>query len=408
MSVSNQATAAPILPAESASACQPDAVRHVDRLSHIPEPLRIQVLFSDDTMVVISKPSHLRSVPGHARNNHLDPSQPTGLRKRLRHEISADDSTLSGQRAWLAALDSLGKDSSATPDPVGRCIRRLAGVPSLASSLPRKYKVFCRYIHRNRQRIMTENEEYSEKVARDMYERIQDRYRSFLPESTKPEESALGQLTLLGLGRTDDPERSGSLATEPYIVHRLDCETSGVMVFARTQAAAAALGQQWRSRNAVKKTYMAHVRHWPPFQKDQKRSGNITLPLKPSEERIKWQVCAPNDEEARPCETLWQVMDSTLRNGPVLLRLTPVTGRTHQLRIHCAAIGSGITGDTLYEGKVHADAGNDEPQTDEPNRVLRLHAHKLAFPHPESGEIVSFTAEPPVWLVRVQDGTIGP
>ena len=369
-------------------------------LDHIAEALRITVLYQDESIVVISKPGHLRSVPGHARNDEFAASQPTGPRKRPRDE---NDTSLTGQRAWIAAIYSFAK-AEAAPENSGlveRCLIRLAGNQALSASAPRKYKVFCRYINRNRHRLIeaAESSAYSDKLANDMFQQIQEKYQTFLPEPTKPKDSALGQLGLLGLARTDGDQTTERLEQrdELYIVHRLDCETSGVMVFARTQVAASTLARNWRERATVSKSYMAHVQHWPPFHSDDERSGSIDLPLKPSDERIKWQTCSENDRGARPSQTRWRVLHESMGKGSLILDLTPVTGRTHQLRIHCAAVGSGITGDTLYTGV--SDASRDNVTVDF-TKVLHLHAYKLSFPHPDTGLKVEFTAEPPSWYHR--------
>jgi 23S rRNA-/tRNA-specific pseudouridylate synthase len=166
-------------------------------------------------------------------------------------------------------------------------------------------------------------------------------------------------------------------------VHRLDCETSGVMVFARQASCASMLCQVWRERNQVSKTYVAKVYDWPPWTRDKQESGRIDFALTPSDERLKWKVCA----DGKPSSTLWKVLDGSNKESPILLELQPVTGRTHQLRIHCSTVGSGIVGDSLY------GLGQAEPQRPETARRLCLHAYKLCFPHPESKELVEFVAE---------------
>ncbi|GKY99399.1 hypothetical protein MPSEU_000894600 [Mayamaea pseudoterrestris] len=367
-------------------------------LEHIDQSLRIKILHCDPSIVVIDKPGRLRSVPGHARNNDFDPTLPTGPRKRPREKKFDNDGLLPGQKAWTAAIQSLGNETAlpAPRDLCDECITRLGGIPSLVASTPRKLDVFCRYIHRNRQRLMDNSNNYSEGLAKDMFKKIQEKYRSFLPEKTKLEDSALGQIRLLGLYRTDQNQATGAEQDDLYIVHRLDCDTSGVMVFARTQVAASELARDWRLRNVIRKSYLAHVRHWPPFHKNEELFGSIDLPLKPSEERLKWRVCAEADEGARVSKTLWRVLSP--KAGPLELELTPITGRTHQLRIHCSEIGSGITGDALYSGQANLN-GLDIVALDGPIAgPLCLHAHRLSFPHPESGLVVEFVAEPPSWF----------
>lgn len=153
------------------------------------------------------------------------------------------------------------------------------------------------------------------------------------------------------------------------------------MVFARDEDSASNLCKAWRDRDCVQKTYLARVTLWPPLS----QQGEINLALSPSEKNLKWHV----DTKGKPCQTLWKVMRR--ENDSVLLSLTPITGRTHQLRIHCAEIGSGIQGDSLY--------GTTDPEhvaiTRNPAATkLLLHAHKLILPHPKTGEQHEFMSTP--------------
>ncbi len=192
------------------------------------------------------------------------------------------------------------------------------------------------------------------------------------------------------------------------------------MVFARNERAASFLSHAWRREGGevVTKIYWAKVREWPPFQRDHQMEGRIDLPLASSStERIKWQVQVKG---GKPSSTLWKVLSQSnqtsttprtnnnaelsthlsTRNGcddaeassscsDILLELTPLTGRTHQLRIHCAHVGSGIVGDSLY-------GSNPVDWTSSGNNQLCLHAYQLQFPHPDTGEPVQFTS-PPAW-----------
>ena len=214
--------------------------------------------------------------------------------------------------------------------------------------------------------------------------------------------------------------------------HMPTFQTSGVMVFARTFHAASALSKAWRERDQVSKIYLAKVHTWPPLLQQQKQQpltidsstspqetaantttiteGVIDIPLEPSEERVKWQVATdPNSSTAKPSKTLWKVMpNSSFHNndvdgGHVVLRLQPITGRTHQLRIHCAHVGSGIVGDSLYgrdaattnDTKEHAKHKTD--YLPDITTRLYLHAYQLSFPHPTTGNICEYTSAPN-WL----------
>ncbi|MCA8867067.1 MAG: RNA pseudouridine synthase [Rhodobacteraceae bacterium] len=150
------------------------------------------------------------------------------------------------------------------------------------------------------------------------------------------------------------------------LVHRLDMDTSGVMVFALDRAAQRHLGLQFERRR-VEKTYIADVWGQP-----EAGSGEIDLPLIADwPNRPLQKICSATGRSAL---TRWQVV---ARQGDVArLRLSPVTGRSHQLRVHLAAIGHPILGDRFYaDGAALAASAR-----------LRLHAESLTFQHPVGGK----------------------
>lgn len=319
------------------------------KLEHIPPHLRIRIILRDESIVVIDKPPNLRSVKG------------LSGRKRPREE----GSRLTASEAWTKALQVAMPSEK---DPIENCLARLNQKDSRLASIPRKRKLFQRYIERNRQRLFSDdNEKCDETTVEAMYQRLRERHVAYmnLPELTAEEESAEGQVSIL--------EGQG---TTVRVVHRLDMETSGVMVFARTASAASALARMWREREAVQKTYWADVYDWPVSEED---SGRIDLALSPGE-GVRWQVC----ETGKASTTLWK-KEGTVDNVTRLV-LTPVTGRTHQLRVHCAAVAGGIVGDSLYGRDAKAEQGSQ--------MRLRLHAYRLSFLHPESHEPMEFVAEP--------------
>lgn len=158
----------------------------------------------------------------------------------------------------------------------------------------------------------------------------------------------------------------------PRLVHRLDRDTSGVIVVARTRPAAAFLSQAFASREA-EKTYLAIVCGGAPSPAE----GAIALPLKKAARRDLdlMQIAAADDTGAHPALTRYRTLAST--PGAALLELSPETGRMHQLRVHLAAIGHPIAGDGKYGGLFAIDgiavAG------------LALHAAALDLPHPDGG-----------------------
>jgi 23S rRNA pseudouridine955/2504/2580 synthase len=159
----------------------------------------------------------------------------------------------------------------------------------------------------------------------------------------------------------------------PRLVHRLDKDTSGVLVIARSAAAAALLTRAFRDKT-TRKLYWALVVGRP-----NPAAGRISLALAKQAgsggERVR---AAP--EDGKPAVTYYQVIDNAGERAS-WLALLPVTGRTHQLRAHCAAIGTPILGDEKYGGAEGQLAGAPNP------RRLHLHARELTIPHPGGGTL---------------------
>ena len=157
----------------------------------------------------------------------------------------------------------------------------------------------------------------------------------------------------------------------PGVVHRLDRETSGVMVFAKTQAAYLNLRRQFESHRDIRKTYLA-VLHGAPKQ----RKGTLDGPV---------------GREHLRAITHWEVL---AKHGPIaLVEFRIETGRMHQIRIHAAELGCPIVGDRLY-----GEAAKDRRLRVRPQRLL-LHAVELSFLHPTTGRRLAFAAEPPPDIV---------
>jgi tRNA pseudouridine32 synthase/23S rRNA pseudouridine746 synthase len=177
-------------------------------------------------------------------------------------------------------------------------------------------------------------------------------------------------------GRGDDRadcliNRLRDVYADILLVHRLDLDTSGVMIFARTKPAQAFLGQQFEQR-LTKKIYLARV--WGQVEQD---AGRVDLPLIVDwPNRPRQHV---NHETGKPSQTDYRVIARGAKE--TRMRLTPLTGRSHQLRVHMLALGHVILGDPLYA----TGAAADFPR-------LMLHADSLKIRHPESGAAMNFAA----------------
>lgn len=175
--------------------------------------------------------------------------------------------------------------------------------------------------------------------------------------------------------------RAKEVFADALLVHRLDMETSGVFVMARTKKAQRHLGFQFEKRNA-KKTYVARV-----MGKVVEQSGTIDLPLTCDwPNRPKQMV---DHADGRQAITDWQVTayETSRDSGDIFsrLKLQPQTGRSHQLRVHMLAMGHPILGDPLY-GSIQVIQAADR---------LQLHAHSLTIMHPTQKEFMTFTSDVP-------------
>lgn len=168
--------------------------------------------------------------------------------------------------------------------------------------------------------------------------------------------------------------RVQSVFPHALLVHRLDRDTSGVMVFALSPHAQRHLGQQFEKRQ-VRKSYIARV-----FGAVDQKTGTVDLPLIVDwPNRPKQKV---DFENGKPAITEWRRLKAGAEESR--LRLFPKTGRSHQLRVHCLAIGHPILGDPFYAIGPARD-----------HERLMLHSESLRFRHPDGGRTLSFSVKPP-------------
>lgn len=175
--------------------------------------------------------------------------------------------------------------------------------------------------------------------------------------------------SVLSIVKARCPEASG-----PMLVHRLDMATSGLMLVAKTMDDYVALQRQFSLRT-IKKRYIALLSRRPSAP----AKGTIALPLRPDPMDRPRQVVDFND--GKEAVTYYELLEEK-GDGTVLAALYPHTGRTHQLRVHCAhpdGLDAPIVGDALY-GR--------------PAERLMLHAERISFTHPATGERMEFSLEP--------------
>ena len=151
------------------------------------------------------------------------------------------------------------------------------------------------------------------------------------------------------------------LPRAPALAHRLDRETAGCLVLGRHRKALAELGKLFRN-GAIGKTYWAVVEGSPETDE-----GVIELPLGRLDDKIGWWM--KHDPNGQPSVTKWKVMGRAASSSLTWLALEPLTGRTHQLRVHCAEMGWPILGDAIY-GKAPRSGGPP----------LHLHAREIVVP----------------------------
>lgn len=161
---------------------------------------------------------------------------------------------------------------------------------------------------------------------------------------------------------------------EALLVHRLDRDTSGIMIFAMSPHAQRHLGLQFEKRQ-TKKVYVARV--WGQVAE---KTGTVDLPL-----IVDWPnrpLQHVNFETGKPAVTDWRVVK--YEDGNTRVRLYPHTGRSHQLRVHMKEIGHPILGDPFYA----SGEARDFPR-------LMLHAERLRVRHPDGGDVMNFRAKCP-------------
>ncbi|MGD8548276.1 MAG: RluA family pseudouridine synthase [Desulfobacterales bacterium] len=169
----------------------------------------------------------------------------------------------------------------------------------------------------------------------------------------------------------------------PGIVHRLDKDTSGVMVVAKNSVAHHDLALQFKSRS-IKKKYLALV-----YGRMESDSGTVSLPI--GRHPVDRKKMSTHSRKSRGAETTWRVRKRFAQ--ATLVELSLKTGRTHQIRVHCAAIKHPVVGDSVYGGRKAGKSTANDLFRSVPRQML--HARQLEFTHPVKKKRLCFKAPVP-------------
>jgi 23S rRNA pseudouridine1911/1915/1917 synthase len=225
-----------------------------------------------------------------------------------------------------------------------------------------------------------------------------------------------GMMVHAGAGATEDARNRGTLVNallhhlatlsgvggemRPGIVHRLDKETSGLIVVAKNDQAHRKLAEQF-SRREVKKTYIALVHGW--IKKD---SGTISASI--SRDKVRRTRMTTRHPDGREAVSHYKVLRriDTVYGKFTLVEIKIDTGRTHQIRVHLSSLGHPVVGDTLYgaprELRARRESGRTAPGTSLSRNFL--HAAQLELTHPQTGKKIALAAPLPKELADFQNG----
>lgn len=219
-----------------------------------------------------------------------------------------------------------------------------------------------------------------------------------------------GMMAHAGAGASDDARNRGTLVNallhhfknlsgvsgelRPGIVHRLDRQTSGLMIVAKNDFAHRKLAEQFSARE-VKKTYIALVQGWPKQER-----GKIEAAI--GRDRVRRVRMSTRTSAGRAAVSNYRVTErlETPWGKFALLEVQIETGRTHQIRVHMASLGHPVVGDTLYGAarELKIRPGGESAAAQAPLGRNFLHAARIEFVHPRSGNVMKFESELPVEL----------
>ncbi len=302
----------------------------------------VSVLYDDEHLVVIDKPSGMLSVPGKLNKGSF--VQP-------RHQ------------QWLTVINNVADRSEELFEgfTAKSLLIDITKKMKNIESIPRKEKLFAAYIKRI---YKIEDDEIIAniwKVLIDIDESLHKRALEDIPTELISASEIISSICNV---------------KTVYNVHRLDMDTSGLLVFAKNAEICSLLGAQFMNRE-IDKIYLAKVNG--VVKVGDKKTITISVPIRPDISNRPMQVI--DYENGKPSETIVEPLVSSNSDDPsTIVKLIPVTGRTHQLRLHMQSLGNPILGDTLY-------APEDVMKKSD---RLCLHAYSLSFTHPITNKFINF------------------
>lgn len=359
----------------------------------------LKVVYKDEDMIAIDKPYGLRSTPAFLKGTDGTSSTDDGTADSSGSSSSKRSATASAHTtaASGAAEDGGGSRKRRRQERFSDVLQSLSGPGSTgvaeaaaaaSSSTATTFDLHLQKLARESSNVPRKKKTFRSYAKRSLHiddEREVERLWDLIQAAVLQEEEREGmRLTDSVLTRIQAAE-----APEARAVHRLDCETSGVMLVALTEAAGKELDRQFRN-GEVKKTYRAVVHGRLP-----QPSGTISRAIRPDPDDRPRQVV--DDEGGKASTTQYsriEAGDAAAHGDFDWVEVKPITGRTHQIRVHLLSIGHAIVGDTLYEGEHGASVATGACMPDGERRLL-LHAQHICFKHPTTGLAMELTAPCP-------------
>lgn len=288
----------------------------------------LQIVYEDDDIIVVDKPYDMLSVPG-----------------------KLDGVKLSRSEEWKISISQTSLNSNQY-FPNDEFCRNALNKLAITPSIPRKKKLFENFLSRVLK--ITDNN-----IQQSLWDAVYDC-------DMKLHSRDLNAIPDKQISAADIVE--SLCGHKVYVVHRLDMETSGLLLFAKNDNACAELSRQFRERE-IHKIYVAKV---APSMSSFESFDKICIPIRQDLTNRPMQIV--DYEKGKPCETHYQIIHND-KNWS-FVKLIPITGRTHQLRLHMASIKFPILGDSLYASSAIYEA----------EKRLCLHSFAIEFTHPMTKE----------------------